>query len=72
MCGEQNARYRDDTKVLAAFGSHVTPQPDRVTVRLPRALAEAAVAAWEREENDRRERRRPSGTRCVTVPPSRR
>ncbi|MDQ0753057.1 hypothetical protein QF034_007288 [Streptomyces africanus] len=52
MCGEQDARYGDDTKVLAAIGTHVATQTDRVTVRLPRALAEAAVAAWEREEND--------------------
>ncbi|MFB9388672.1 hypothetical protein ACFPM3_22810 [Streptomyces coeruleoprunus] len=47
---EQYVRYRDDSKVLAAIGRCVEAQADRVTVRLPRALAEAAVAAWERDE----------------------
>ncbi|MFF2146697.1 hypothetical protein [Kitasatospora sp. NPDC058190] len=43
-------RYRADTKVLAAIGRCVDAQTAPVTVRLPRAVAEAAVAAWEREE----------------------
>ncbi|MEU6183494.1 hypothetical protein [Streptomyces coeruleorubidus] len=52
MCDEQGARFRDDTKVLAAIGTRVAAQTDRLTVRVPKALAEAAVAAWEHEEND--------------------
>lgn len=45
-------RYRDDVKVLAAIGECVQAQVGRVAVRLPRAVAEAAVAAWERNEPD--------------------
>ncbi|MFE6492334.1 hypothetical protein [Streptomyces sp. NPDC057748] len=48
---EQYARYREDSKVLAAIGKHVDAQVGRVTVRLPRAVAEAAVDAWERDES---------------------
>ncbi|MET9832640.1 hypothetical protein ABZ078_25790 [Streptomyces sp. NPDC006385] len=47
---EQYARYRDDTEVLAAIGSRVAAQTGRVTVRLPRELAEAAMSAWHRDE----------------------
>ncbi|MFE0459346.1 hypothetical protein ACFW1A_08795 [Kitasatospora sp. NPDC058965] len=49
---EQYVRYLEDSKVLAAIGRHVDAQVDRVTVRLPRAVAEIAVAAWERDESD--------------------
>jgi hypothetical protein len=37
-------------KVLVAIGGAVDAQVGRVAVRLPRAVAEAAVAAWERDE----------------------
>ncbi|MFI5685407.1 hypothetical protein [Streptomyces sp. NPDC051636] len=47
---QQYVRYREDSKVLAAIGAHVDAQVGRVTVRLPRAVAEAAVAAWDRDE----------------------
>ncbi|MET9617166.1 hypothetical protein [Kitasatospora indigofera] len=47
---EQYVRYQEDSKVLAAIGVCVDAQVGRVTVRLPRALAEAAVAAWDRDE----------------------
>ncbi|MEV5549805.1 hypothetical protein AB0L35_27355 [Streptomyces sp. NPDC052309] len=50
MSDEQYLRYRDDLEVLAAIGTQVAAQTDRVTVRLSGALAEAAVAAWQREE----------------------
>ena len=36
--------------MLAAIGAHLDPQTGRVNVRLPRSVAEAAVAAWDREE----------------------
>ncbi|MFF3953692.1 hypothetical protein ACFYY1_10820 [Streptomyces sp. NPDC001890] len=48
---EQYARYREDSKVLAAIGKQVDAQAGRVTVRLPRAVAQAAVDAWERDES---------------------
>ncbi|WP_329100448.1 hypothetical protein [Streptomyces sp. NBC_01439] len=48
---EQYVRYGEDSKVLAAIGRQVDIQVDRVSVRLPRAVAEAAVAAWDREES---------------------
>ncbi|XVU27992.1 hypothetical protein ACQPZJ_13370 [Actinoplanes sp. CA-054009] len=38
--------------MLAAIGARLEPQVSRVSVRLPRALAESAVAAWDREETD--------------------
>ncbi|MEV0617874.1 hypothetical protein AB0I81_31440 [Nonomuraea sp. NPDC050404] len=47
---EQYIRYLDDSKVLAAIGAYVDAQVGLVTVRLPRAVAGAAVDAWEREE----------------------
>jgi hypothetical protein len=47
---EQYVRYQEDSKVLAAIGEHVDAQVGRITVRLPRAVAEAAVGAWERDE----------------------
>ncbi|RKS08952.1 hypothetical protein DFP74_4678 [Nocardiopsis sp. Huas11] len=49
---QQYARYREDVRVLAAIGACVDEQSRRVTVRLPRPLAEAAVAAWDRDEPD--------------------
>ncbi|MEV7562216.1 hypothetical protein [Streptomyces sp. NPDC089795] len=51
---EQYGRYRNDTKVPAAIGHQVAVQVGPVTVRLPRAVAEAAVAAWERDESSGR------------------
>ena len=36
--------------MLAAIGDHLDPQISRIRVRLPRSVAESAVAAWDREE----------------------
>ncbi|MEE1782923.1 hypothetical protein PUR71_08340 [Streptomyces sp. SP17BM10] len=47
---EQYVRYREDSKLLAAIGERVHAQVGRVTVRLPGAVAQAAVDAWERDE----------------------
>ncbi|MFG1995358.1 hypothetical protein ACGFJ7_35820 [Actinoplanes sp. NPDC048988] len=47
---EQYSRYRHDRTVLTAIGTRLESQADRISVRLPRPLAEAAVAAWHREE----------------------
>jgi hypothetical protein len=47
---EQYDRYRDDARTLTAIGARLTSQLGRVTVRLPQELAEAAVAAWRRDE----------------------
>ncbi|MFJ4667924.1 hypothetical protein [Kitasatospora purpeofusca] len=49
---ERYALYREESKVLAAIGAHVHAQVGRVTVRLPRAVAQAAVDAWERDDPD--------------------
>ncbi|QLY27797.1 hypothetical protein [Nocardia huaxiensis] len=46
----QYARYREDSTVLAAIGDSIAPEVRLVCVRLPVALAEAAVAAWNRDE----------------------
>jgi hypothetical protein len=45
-------RYAADAAVLAEIGRAVFPQPTRLRVRLPRALADLAVAAWAREEDN--------------------
>ncbi|MEU3529229.1 hypothetical protein AB0E62_36170 [Streptomyces sp. NPDC038707] len=47
---EEYARYREDAKVLAAVGACVRAQTGRVEVRLPKTVADAAVAAWRRDE----------------------
>jgi hypothetical protein len=47
---EQYLRYRQDRTVLAAIGACLDRQVSRIIVRLPRSLAESAVAAWNREE----------------------
>ena len=36
--------------MLAEIGTRLGPQVGRILVRLPRPLAEAAVAAWNRDE----------------------
>ncbi|WKD36657.1 hypothetical protein [Streptomyces xanthophaeus] len=47
---EEYVRYQQDRTVLAAVGAHLGPQIGPVKVRLPRSVAESAVAAWDREE----------------------
>ncbi|MFE9789930.1 hypothetical protein ACFYO7_31610 [Nocardia salmonicida] len=47
---DPNTRYRDDSKVLAAIGEWIGPRVQPVSVRLPHELAQAAVAAWNRDE----------------------
>ncbi|WP_198520488.1 hypothetical protein [Kitasatospora sp. CB02891] len=47
---ERYTRYRDDSGVPAAIGEQLSARIGRVTVRLPRVVAEAAVKAWERDE----------------------
>ncbi len=47
---EEYVRYQQDRTVLAAVGAHLGPQIGPITVRLPRSVAESAVAAWDRDE----------------------
>ncbi len=49
-------RYRVDAKTFAAVGRHLSEAslPD-IEVRLPKSLAELAVAAWERDEEGERD-----------------
>jgi hypothetical protein len=44
-------RYAADAAVLAQIGQAIFPQPTSVRVRLPRVLADLAVAAWTRDED---------------------
>ncbi|NIH80165.1 hypothetical protein [Amycolatopsis viridis] len=48
------ARYGQDAEVLAAIGAAISTAigEQRITVRLPRELAAAAVAAWRRDETE--------------------
>jgi hypothetical protein len=45
-------RWADDTAVLAEVGRALFSQRTRVAVRIPAHLADAAVAAWERDDID--------------------
>ncbi|WP_433856067.1 hypothetical protein [Streptomyces kronopolitis] len=47
---EEYVRYRQDAQVLAEVGRQLAGQVSRVRVTLSREVAEAAVAAWERDE----------------------
>ena len=53
MTADDDARWAEDAAVLAEVGQVIFRQDTRVTVRLPRPLAEKALAAWEREEDTR-------------------
>ncbi len=44
------ARYRSDEVVLAAIGREFQGQMTVVEVRIPKALADQAIAAWERDK----------------------
>jgi hypothetical protein len=47
---EQYLRYQQDRAVLAVIGARLDSQVGRIRVRLPRSVAEVAVAAWDRGE----------------------
>lgn len=49
---DQYDRYAVDTRTLAAIGEALVGLPAEAPVQLPRYLAMAALAAWEREETD--------------------
>jgi hypothetical protein len=48
----EHERYAADAAVLGQIGQLIFPQPSRVIVRLPRTVADLAVAAWERDEDN--------------------
>jgi len=48
----QYERYQRDSEVLASIGRVLEAQPNQASVRLPRDLADAAVAAWQRDEQE--------------------
>ena len=50
---ERYENWRDDARVLAEVGRHLSTQQTRLQVRLPRALAAAARSAWERDVDER-------------------
>lgn len=52
MDSESQRRYRDQARLLGEIGD-ILARADlpRVEVRLPRRLAEQAVAAWERDDD---------------------
>lgn len=45
--------WAQDAQLLAEVGRHLFDQDTRVQVRLPRAMAAAAVARWEGDGDDR-------------------
>ena len=51
----EDARYQQwaqDGEVLANIGRAIREQPTRVRVRLPRALADKALSAWQRDDEN--------------------
>jgi hypothetical protein len=44
--------WRQDEALLARIGGALAPQETDVEVRLPRELADAAVRAWQRTDDD--------------------
>jgi hypothetical protein len=44
--------WANDADTLAKIGRHLFGQPLRVSVRLPRSLANEALAAWQRDDDD--------------------
>ena len=44
--------WRQDEALLAKIGGVLAPQETEVEVRLPRDLADAAVRAWQRTDDD--------------------
>ena len=64
---EPNTRYLDDSKVLAAIGEWIVPRVQPVSVRLPLELAEAAMAAWNRDETGEIGRKPPTNTPYETA-----
>jgi hypothetical protein len=45
-------RYAQDALVLGRIGAVLFPQDTRLSVRLPKELADLALAAWNREDSD--------------------
>ncbi len=43
--------WLDDESTLAAIGASLVKQPTEIEVRIPRALAAAAVEAWSRDDD---------------------
>src|SRR5436305_1743630 len=52
MGDENYATWAEDAKVLARIGQHLFGQPTQVTVRLPRDLADQALARWQRPSDE--------------------
>jgi hypothetical protein len=52
MNGDIYEVWAADAEVLAEIGRHVFVQATKVTVRLPKALAEQALESWQREDED--------------------
>lgn len=48
---DELSRWREDAAILADIGALLFDQETVVEVRLPRVLAVAAVAAWQREDD---------------------
>jgi len=53
MAADNSVTWADDADVLAQVGRQLFGQPTRVRVRLTRGLAAAALAAWQRDEDER-------------------
>lgn len=52
MTDPRYERWAGDGEVLAQIGRAIFGQQTRVSIRLPRALADGALAAWQRDDED--------------------
>jgi hypothetical protein len=52
MDRDSNPLWADDADVLAAIGRHLSDQPTKVAVRLPKELARKALASWQRDDTE--------------------
>jgi hypothetical protein len=52
MTDDDYVRWSEDATLLAQIGGALFPQGLRVSVRLPKDLAEQAVAAWQRDDSE--------------------
>jgi hypothetical protein len=52
MDGDIYEVWASDAEVLAQIGRHVSDQSTKVKVRLPNALAQLALASWQRADDD--------------------
>jgi hypothetical protein len=52
MMTSEDAVYAQEAEALGKIGAVLSSQPTKLTMRLPRALADVAIAAWRRDDTE--------------------